>query len=98
MCIRAEALDEERPRVTEVSSFRAASCEDKREYCEVIEEGVARRCGGSGGCSKGVAVREMLFGPFEVLYSGSDGVEALDMFAWPKGNVAQRSGWRPNQR
>ena len=61
-------------------------------------EGVARRCGGSGGCSEGVAVREALPGAFAVVYSGSDGVETLDMFAWPRVTAARRSERRPSER
>jgi hypothetical protein len=44
-------------------------------------DGVVRRGGGSGGASKGGAAREAESGPLEGLYSGSDGVETLDMFA-----------------
>lgn len=115
MWIRAEAADELRPRVTDVSSFRAVSWEDSNENCDVIDcevrvsslrsrpgtvvrqrtEGVPLRCGGSGGDSNGVAAREGLSGPLEMLYSGRDGVETLDMFAWPKACVARRSERRP---
>jgi hypothetical protein len=54
-------------------------------------DGVVRRGCGSGGASKGGAAREAESGPLERLYSGSDGVETLDMFAWPEANVARRS-------
>lgn len=37
MWIRADAVDEERPRVADVSSFRAVSWEDRRENCDVID-------------------------------------------------------------
>jgi hypothetical protein len=50
--------------------------------------GVARRCGGSGGRRKGDVGREDLSGLAAAWYSGSDGVEALDILAWPKATVA----------
>jgi hypothetical protein len=50
--------------------------------------GVARRCGGSGGCRKGDVGREDLSGFAAAWYNGSDGVEALDILAWPKATVA----------
>lgn len=86
--MRAEASEEERPWLTEVASLCAVSCGDRREYADVIDEGVALRCcGGSGGCSNGEAAREGFEGPAEAWYSGNEGVDALDMLAWPKGQL-----------
>lgn len=50
-------------------------------------EGVALRfCEGSEGCSDGDAPRAALEVPAEAWYSGNEGVDALDMLAWPKGH------------
>ena len=58
-----------------------------------ITAGVARRCGGSGGCRKGEVGREDLSGLAAAWYSGKDGVEALDILAWPKATVATLYTW-----
>lgn len=58
-----------------------------------ITAGVARRCGGSGGCRKGEVGREDLSGLAAAWYSGRDGVEALDILAWPKATVATLYTW-----
>jgi hypothetical protein len=50
--------------------------------------GLVRRCGRSGGCRNGEEGRDNLPGFAVALYSGSDGVEALDILAWPEATVA----------
>jgi hypothetical protein len=55
-----------------------------------ITTGVVRRGCGSGGCRNGELGREDLSGLAAAWYSGSDGVEALDILAWPKATVARR--------
>lgn len=43
------------------------------------------RFGASGDCSSGEASYADLESPAEAWNSGSEGVDALDMLAWPKG-------------
>jgi hypothetical protein len=50
--------------------------------------GLVRRCARSGGCRNGDGGRDDLPGFAVALKSGSDGVEALDILAWPEATVA----------
>ena len=57
---------------------------EKMRMEEGCTRGVARLCGGSGGCRNGDSARDSLEVAMGPWYNGNEGVEALDILAWPK--------------
>lgn len=64
-----------------MESFRAVSWAERRENDDVTDEGDARLSGAAGGWRKGDEGRELFEAVAEALYSGNDGVEALDILS-----------------